>query len=85
MMILKGSMYSISSPSVKIQINGGKNCLRGKDKTLLGNVNRLLKQNDCLHHPATFCLITSSKLSRSQFEFSLMEKVMGYRLKTFLL
>ena len=32
--ILKGSLDSIPSPSVKIQIMGGKVCLRFKDKTL---------------------------------------------------
>ena len=42
--ILKGSLDSISSPSlsVKIQIMGGKVCLRCKSKTLLGVVNKLL-------------------------------------------
>ena len=42
--ILKGSLDSISSPSrsVKIQIMGGKVCLRHTGKTLLGIVaNRL--------------------------------------------
>ena len=41
--ILKGSLDSISSPSpsVKIQIMGGKVCLRCKGKTLLGIVNKL--------------------------------------------
>ena len=33
--ILKGSLDSIPSPSVKIQIMGGKICLRCKGKTLL--------------------------------------------------
>ena len=50
--ILKGSLDSIPSPSasVKIQIMGGKVCLRCKGKTLLGVVNKLLK---------TKCLLTS--------------------------
>ena len=41
--ILKGSLDSISSPSrsVKIQIMGGKVCLRHNVKTLLGIVNKL--------------------------------------------
>jgi hypothetical protein len=40
--ILKGSLDSIPSPSpsVKIQIMGGKVCLRCKGKTLLGLVNK---------------------------------------------
>ena len=41
--ILKGSLNSILSPSVKIQIMGGKVCLMCKDKTLLDVVNKLLK------------------------------------------
>ena len=41
--ILKGSPDSIPSPSVKIQIMGGKVCLRCKGKTLLEVVNKLLK------------------------------------------
>ena len=41
--ILKGSLDLIPSPStsVKIQIMGGKVCLRYKGKTLLGIVNKL--------------------------------------------
>ena len=41
--ILKGSLNLIPSPipSVKIQIMGGKVCLRCKGKTLLGVVNKL--------------------------------------------
>ena len=40
--ILKGSLDSTLSPSppVKIQIMGGKVCLRCKGKTLLGVVNK---------------------------------------------
>ena len=45
--ILKGNLDSISSPSVKIQIMGGKVCLRCKGKTLLGVVNKLLKTQQC--------------------------------------
>ena len=41
--ILKGSLDLIPSPSVKIQIMGGKDILRCKGKTLLGIVNTLLK------------------------------------------
>ena len=41
----KGSQDSILSPSVKIQIIGGKVCLRCKGKTLLGIVNKHLKKN----------------------------------------
>ena len=47
--ILKGSLDSITSPSpsVKIQIMDGKVRLRCKGKTLLGVVNKLLKQKVC--------------------------------------
>ena len=60
--ILKGSLDLIPSPSVKIQIMGGRVCLMCKGKTLLGVVNKLLKTKKLLH-PAMFCLITSSKVS----------------------
>ena len=52
--ILKGSLDSISSPSlsVKIQIMGGKFCLRRKCKTLLGIVNKLLKTKSLLTSPS---------------------------------
>jgi len=46
--ILKGILDSIPSPlsSVKIQIMGGKVCLRCKGKTLQGIVNKLLFFNE---------------------------------------
>ena len=47
--ILKGNLDSIPSPSlsVKIQIMGGKICLRCKGKTLLDFVDNSLKQKVC--------------------------------------
>ena len=45
---IKGSLDSIPSPSVKIQIIGGKDGLRSKSKTLLGIVNKLLKTKGLL-------------------------------------
>ena len=84
--IWKGSLDWIPSisPSVKIQIMGGKVCLRCKGKSLLTMSS---KQKICWHHLAMFCLITSSKLSCQKFEFSLKMKVMGsnpgYLLKIF--
>ena len=52
--ILKGTLDSIPSPSttVKIQIMGGKVCLRCKDKTLLYIVNKLLKAMGLLTSPS---------------------------------
>jgi hypothetical protein len=50
--ILKGSLDSIPSPSVKIQIMDGKVCLRYKGKTLLGIVNKLLKTKSLLTSPS---------------------------------
>ena len=52
--ILKGSLDSTPSPSpsVKIQIMGGKVCLRCKDKTLLGDVNKLLVFKKMLATPS---------------------------------
>ena len=44
--ILKGSLDLIQSPSlsVKIQIIGGKACLRCNGKTLLGIINKFSRQ-----------------------------------------
>jgi hypothetical protein len=52
--VLKGSLDSIpsSSPSVKVQIIGGKVFLRCKGKTLLGIVNKLLKTKSLLMSPS---------------------------------
>jgi hypothetical protein len=50
--ILKGSLDSIPSPSVKIQIMGGKVCLRCKGKTLLDVVNKRLKTKSLLTSPS---------------------------------
>ena len=62
---------------MKIQIMGGKVCLRCKGKTLLSIVNKL------------FSLYTPRKLSGQWFEFSLKVKVIGsnpgYLLKSSLL
>ena len=64
--ILKVSLDSIPSPSplVKIQILGGKVCLRCNGKTLLGGVNKLFVFKSLLTSLSSFCLITSSKVSR---------------------
>ena len=50
--ILKGCLDSIPSPSVKIQIMGGKVRLRCKGKTLLSVVNKLLKTKSLLTTPS---------------------------------
>ena len=50
--ILKGSLDSIPSPSVKIQIMDEKVFLRCKGKTLLGIVNKLLKTKRLLTSPS---------------------------------
>ena len=52
--ILKGSLDLISSPSpsVKIQIMGGKVCLRRKGKTLLDIVNILFLTKSLLTTPS---------------------------------
>ena len=58
--ILKGSLDSIPSPStsVKVQIVGGKVCLKCKSKILLGVVNKLLKTKSMFTSPsnAMFCI-----------------------------
>ena len=52
--ILKGSLDLIPSPSlsVKIQIRGGKVCLRCKGETLLGIVNKLFVFKSLLTSPS---------------------------------
>ena len=55
--ILKDSLacldsISLPSPSVKIQIMGGKVCLECKGKTLLGILNKLLKTKSLLTSPS---------------------------------
>ena len=50
--ILEDSLDLISSPSVKMQIMGGKACLRRKGKTLLGIVSKLLKTKSLLTSPS---------------------------------
>ena len=49
--ILKGSLDSIPSLSVKIQIMGGKVCMRCKGKTLLVIVNEFTKRKSLLTSP----------------------------------
>jgi hypothetical protein len=46
--IYEYSKVSIPSPSVKIQIMGGKVCFRCKGKTLPGAVNKLLETKSLL-------------------------------------
>ena len=64
--VLKGSLGLISSPSplVKIQIMGGKVCLRYKGKTLLGIVNKHLKTKSLLKSLSNVLPYYPSKLSR---------------------
>ena len=50
----KGSLDLIPLPPVKIQIMGGKVCLRFKGITLLGIVNKLLKAKGLLTSPSNF-------------------------------
>ena len=56
--ILEGSLNLIPSPSpsLKIQIVGGKVCLRCKGKTFLGVVNKLLKIKILLTMPSNILL-----------------------------
>ena len=49
--VLKGSLDSIPSLSVKIQIMDGKVYLKCEGKTLLGIVNKLLKTKRLLTSP----------------------------------
>ena len=69
------------SPSVKIQIIGGKHCLRCKCKTLLGVVNKLLKTKSLLTSPSNVSSIIEYILT----EMKVMGSNPGYHLKFFLL
>ena len=68
--ILKGNLDSIPSPSMKIQIMSVKICLRSKGKHCWVLSTNFWKQKVCWHHPAMFCLITSSKLSPNSVQCS---------------
>ena len=78
-------MIPSPSPWVKIQIMGGKVCLRLKGKTLLGVVTKLLKTitQQC------FALLPQVNFPANNLNFPLKVKVMGsnpgYLLKSFLL
>ena len=63
--IFKGSLDLIPSPSpsVKIQIIGGKVCLRCKGKTMLGIANKLLKTK-------SFALISQANFHTKIFNFT---------------
>ena len=58
-MFLKGSLDSMPScsPSMKIQIMGGKVCLKCKGKTLLGDVNKLFVFKGLLTIPSNVLLL----------------------------
>ena len=64
--ILEGSLDSILSPSVKIQIMGWKVCLRCNGKTLLGVVNKILKTKRLLQ---CFALLPQLKFSANNLNF----------------
>ena len=81
--ILKGSLDSIPSPSpsVKIQIMGGKVFLRCKGKTLLlGVVNKLFVFKNLLTTPSNVL-----PLHLKQLKVKVMGSNPGYLLKSFLL
>ena len=73
--ILRGSLDSIPSPSVKIQIMGRKVGLRCKSKKLLGFVNKLFRLKSLLTRPSNV-LPKKIKTKNSNVHDSL--KVMGW-------
>ena len=89
--IWKGGMDSISSrsTSAKIQIMGGKVCLRRKGKIFLGVVNKLFKIKSFLTMPSNVLPLHLKQTFPPIIGFSLKVKVMGsnpaYLLKSFLL
>ena len=80
--ILKGSLDSIPSPSVKIRIMGGKVCFRCRGKTLLGDVDKHFVFK-------SFALLPQVNTPANNLKFGFLLKVMGlnpgYLLKSFLL
>ena len=84
--ILKGSLDSISSPSMKIQIIVGKVCLSLEGKTLLDIANNFFAFKSLL---TTSSNVLPLHLSCQKFEFYLKVKVIGsdpgYLIKSFLL
>jgi hypothetical protein len=75
--ILKVSLDSIPSSSVKIQIMGGKVCLRCNGKTLLGVVNKLLKTKSLLTLPSN---VLPLNLSHHNLNLQLKVKEMASNL-----
>ena len=71
----------------KFKLWAGKFAWGAKAKQCWALSTNFCKQKVCWHHPTMFCPITSSKLSRKLFEFSLKVKVTGsnpgYLLKSF--
>jgi hypothetical protein len=81
--ILKSSLDAIPSPSVKIQIVGGKSCLRCKWQNIVGHCQQTFENKK-------FVDITQQCFALlPQVNFSMKVKVMGsnpgYLLKSFLL
>ena len=68
---------SSSSPSVKIQIMGGKVCLRHKGKTLLGVVNKLFVFKSLLTTLSNVFPLHFKQVFLPIFEFRPKVKVMG--------
>ena len=62
-------MVSLPSPSVKIQIIGGKFTWDKKAKHCWVMSTNVLFSKVCWHHPSMFCLITFSKLSPNNLNF----------------
>ena len=87
---LKGSLDSIPSPSlsVKIQIMGGKFCLRCKGKTLLGVVTKLLNTKSLLTSPSNVLAYSLKETFPPIIWIFMKVKVMGsdpgYLLQSFL-
>ena len=86
--ILKGSLDLIPSPSVKIDIMGGKVCFRCKGKTLLGDVNIFFSKHLSpssilpLHLKQTFLptisIFTKSDGIKSRLPFKIFSTLMEH-------
>ena len=86
--IFEGTLNSISSPSVKIQIIGRKVCMRCKGKTLLVIVNEFTKRKSLLTSPGnplpyyykwTFHYFNEERLLYCTYLIPLSKKCLNFR------
>ena len=63
------NLISSPSPSVKIQIMGGKVCFRCKGKKCWALSTSFLYSKNCWQHPAMFCLLPQVNFPANELNF----------------